>query len=30
MPVAYIHQGVELNGAMAAADPASLAARLLP
>ena len=30
MPVAYIHQGVELRGAMSAADPASLAARLLP
>jgi flagellar biosynthesis GTPase FlhF len=30
MPVAYIHQGVDLHGAMSAADPASLAARLLP
>jgi flagellar biosynthesis GTPase FlhF len=30
MPVAYIHQGAELHGSMSAADPASLAARLLP
>ncbi len=30
MPVAYIHDGLELDGALAAADPSSLAARLLP
>ncbi len=30
MPVAYIHDGLELDGALSAADPASLAARLLP
>ena len=30
MPVAYIHDGLELEGALAAADPSSLAARLLP
>jgi hypothetical protein len=30
MPVAYVHQGVELHGSMSVADPASLAARLLP
>jgi flagellar biosynthesis GTPase FlhF len=29
MPVAYIHDGLELDGALAAADPSSLAARLL-
>ena len=30
MPVAYIHEGLELDGALSAADPSSLAARLLP
>jgi flagellar biosynthesis GTPase FlhF len=30
MPVAYINDGLELDGALAAADPASLASRLLP
>jgi flagellar biosynthesis GTPase FlhF len=30
MPVAYIHDGLELDGALSAADPSSLAARLLP
>ena len=30
MPVAYIHEGLELDGALSAADPVSLAARLLP
>jgi hypothetical protein len=30
MPVAYIHEGLELEGALSAADPSSLAARLLP
>jgi flagellar biosynthesis GTPase FlhF len=30
MPVAYVHQGIDLHGSMSAADPASLAARLLP
>jgi flagellar biosynthesis GTPase FlhF len=30
MPVAYIHQGVDLHGSMSTADPASLGARLLP
>jgi flagellar biosynthesis GTPase FlhF len=30
MPVAYVHQGVELHGSMSVADPASLAARLVP
>jgi flagellar biosynthesis protein FlhF len=30
MPVAYIHDGLELDGSLAAADPSSLAARLLP
>ncbi len=30
MPVAYIHEGLEIDGALSAADPSSLAARLLP
>ncbi len=30
MPVAFIHEGLELDGALSAADPSSLAARLLP
>jgi flagellar biosynthesis GTPase FlhF len=30
MPVAYIHEGLELDGALSAADPSALAARLLP
>jgi flagellar biosynthesis GTPase FlhF len=30
MPVAYIHDGLELDGALSAADPSALAARLLP
>ena len=30
MPVAYIHDGLDLDGALSAADPSSLAARLLP
>jgi flagellar biosynthesis protein FlhF len=30
MPIAYIHQGLDSDQAMHAADPASLAARLLP
>jgi flagellar biosynthesis GTPase FlhF len=30
MPVAYIHEGLELEGALSAADPSALAARLLP
>jgi len=30
MPVAYIHEGLELDGALSASDPSSLAARLLP
>ena len=30
MPVAYIHEGLELDGGLSAADPSSLAARLLP
>jgi len=30
MPVAYIHEGLELQGALSAADPSALAARLLP
>ncbi len=30
MPVAYIHEGLELEGALSAADPSTLAARLLP
>jgi flagellar biosynthesis GTPase FlhF len=30
MPVAYIHEGLELDSALSAADPSSLAARLLP
>jgi flagellar biosynthesis GTPase FlhF len=30
MPVAYIHEGLELETALSAADPSSLAARLLP
>lgn len=30
MPVVYIHEGVELDGALSAADSSSLAARLLP
>ncbi len=30
MPVAYIHDGLELDSALSAADPSSLAARLLP
>ena len=30
MPVAYIHDGLELDGALAAADPSALASRLLP
>jgi flagellar biosynthesis GTPase FlhF len=30
LPVAYIHEGLELDGALSAADPSSLAARLLP
>ena len=30
MPVAYIHEGLELDGALSAADSSSLAARLLP
>jgi flagellar biosynthesis GTPase FlhF len=30
MPVAYIHDGLELDGALSAADPSTLAARLLP
>jgi flagellar biosynthesis GTPase FlhF len=30
MPVAYVHEGLELDGALSAADPSSLAARLLP
>jgi len=30
MPVAYIHDGLELDGALSASDPSSLAARLLP
>jgi len=30
MPIAYIHEGSELGRALAAADPSTLAARLLP
>jgi flagellar biosynthesis GTPase FlhF len=30
MPVAYIHDGLELDSALSAADPSALAARLLP
>ena len=30
MPVAYIHDGLDLDGALSAADPSALAARLLP
>ena len=30
LPVAYIHEGLELDGALSAADPSTLAARLLP
>jgi flagellar biosynthesis GTPase FlhF len=30
MPVAYIHEGLQLEGALSAADPSALAARLLP
>jgi flagellar biosynthesis protein FlhF len=30
MPVAYIHDGLELDRALSAADPSALAARLLP
>lgn len=30
MPVAYIHDGLELDGALSAADPSALAVRLLP
>jgi flagellar biosynthesis GTPase FlhF len=30
MPVAYVHDGLELDGSLSAADPSSLAARLLP
>jgi flagellar biosynthesis GTPase FlhF len=30
VPVAYIHEGLELDDALSAADPSSLAARLLP
>ncbi|MBV9604824.1 MAG: hypothetical protein JO027_06945 [Solirubrobacterales bacterium] len=30
MPVAYIHDGLELDNALTAADPSALAARLLP
>ena len=30
MPAAYIHDGLELDGALSAADPSSLAALLLP
>ncbi len=30
MPVAFIHEGLELDGALSAADPSTLAARLLP
>jgi flagellar biosynthesis GTPase FlhF len=30
MPVAYIHEGLDLDSALSAADPSSLAARLLP
>ncbi|HET6865029.1 MAG TPA: hypothetical protein VFH80_03865 [Solirubrobacteraceae bacterium] len=30
MPVAYIHDGLELESALSAADPSALAARLLP
>jgi flagellar biosynthesis GTPase FlhF len=30
MPVAYIHDGLELDTALSAADPSALAARLLP
>jgi flagellar biosynthesis GTPase FlhF len=30
MPVAYIHEGLDLDTALSAADPSSLAARLLP
>ncbi len=29
MPIAYIHEGLELDGAVSAVDPSSLAARLL-
>jgi flagellar biosynthesis GTPase FlhF len=30
MPIAYIHEGIALDRALSAADPSSLAARLLP
>ena len=30
MPVAYVHDGLELDNALSAADPSALAARLLP
>jgi hypothetical protein len=30
MPVAYIHDGLQLDSALSAADPSALAARLLP